>query len=563
MSDEEGASTSKRRRCEPESSNKKEAKPEMKPLSVNTYMPPSKMMAMMAKIEDKNSETYQRLNWELLKKKIQGAVNKLNAQNIVPVLQELMKVNVIRGKGLLIKALIQAQAFSPTFSNVYAAFVSVINSKFPNIGELLIKRLVIQFKRCYNRNDKDNAKKILQFIAHLTNQNVIHELLSLEILFTLMETPTDDSIEMSITFVREIGMKLTEISPKGITAIFERLRSILNNTETISKRIQYMIEVLFQTRKEKFAAHVAVLEELDLIEEDDQITHNISLTETLDPENKLNYFNLDPEFEENEKQYDEIRKEILGEDDDEEEEEEEGNGEVQSDGEDDNAEVPSTTESSGPMKIIDMTEEQLTAFRKSVYLTLQSSLDYQEAAHKLLKNEWKPGFDKELCNMIVDACAQQRSYENFYGNLAARFCNLKQEFQNCFEEIAKNAYTNVHRFPITQLRNVAFLVSHLLFTNSINWDVLSIIRLTETDTTPAGRIYLKFVFQTIVENMGAAKLYEKIKDPEMAHIWKGIFPRYNKEDIMFAINYFTMIDLGQLTIDMRERLKKLNENDKL
>ncbi|CEF67167.1 Pre-mRNA-splicing factor CWC22 homolog [Strongyloides ratti] len=536
---------------------KKECKPELKPLSINTYMPPSRMMAMMAKIDDKNSETYQRLNWELLKKKIQGAVNKLNAQNIVPVLQELMKVNIIRGKGLLVKALIQAQAFSPTFSNVYAAFVSLINSKFPNIGELLIKRLVIQFKRCYNKNDKDNAKKILQFIAHLTNQNVIHELLSLEILFTLMETPTDDSIEMSITFIREIGMKLTEISPKGITAIFERLRSILNNTDTISKRIQYMIEVLFQTRKEKFAAHVSVPEELDLIEEEDQITHNISLTEVLDPENKLNYFMLDPNFEENEKQYDEIKREILGDDDDEDEEEEEG-GTVKEENEDEENNADESNTNPTPMKIIDLTDDQLTALRKSVYLTLQSSLDYQEAAHKLLKNEWKPGLEKELCNMIVDACAQQRSYENFYGNLAARFCNLKQEFQECFEEIAKDAYTNVHRFPITQLRNVAFLVSHLLFTNSISWDVLSIVRLTEKDTTPAGRIYLKFVFQTIVENMSAAKFYEKMKDPEMAHIWKGIFPRNNREDIMFAINYFTMIDLGQLTLDMRERLKKLS-----
>uniref|UniRef100_A0A0K0F851 Pre-mRNA-splicing factor CWC22 homolog (inferred by orthology to a C. elegans protein) n=1 Tax=Strongyloides venezuelensis TaxID=75913 RepID=A0A0K0F851_STRVS len=533
---------------------KKESKPEMKVLSINTYMPPSRMMAMMAKIDDKGSETYQRLNWELLKKKIQGAVNKLNAQNIVPVLQELMKVNIIRGKGLLIKALIQAQAFSPTFSNVYAAFVSVINSKFPNIGELLIKRLVIQFKRCYNKNDKDNAKKILQFIAHLTNQNVIHELLSLEILFTLMETPTDDSIEMSITFIREIGMKLTEISPKGITAIFERLRSILNNSDAISKRIQYMIEVLFQTRKEKFAAHISVPEELDLIEEEDQITHNISLTEVLDPENKLNYFSFDFNFEENEKQYDEVKQEILGDEDD--EQGESNSEEKEEEGEEN--ETGESTDNPVPMKIIDLTDEQLTAFRKSVYLTLQSSLDYQEAAHKLIKNEWKPGLEKELCNMIVDACAQQRSYENFYGNLAARFCNLKQEFQNCFEEIAKDAYTNVHRFPITQLRNVAFLVSHLLFTNSISWDVLSIVRLTETDTTPAGRIYLKFVFQTIVENISAAKFYEKMKDPEMAHIWKGIFPRNNKEDIMFAINYFTMIDLGQLTLDMRERLKKLS-----
>lgn len=48
----------------------------------------------------------------------------------------------------------QAQSASSTFTNVYAALVSVINTKFPNIGELLLKRLIIQFRRGYMRNDK-------------------------------------------------------------------------------------------------------------------------------------------------------------------------------------------------------------------------------------------------------------------------------------------------------------------------------------------------------------------------------------------------------------------------
>jgi pre-mRNA-splicing factor CWC22 len=42
------------------------------------------------------------------------------------------------------------------------------------------------------------------------------------------------------------------------------------------------------------------------------------------------------------------------------------------------------------MEIVDMTEQDLVAFRRNVYLTIQSSLDYQEAAHKLIKNELKP-----------------------------------------------------------------------------------------------------------------------------------------------------------------------------
>ena len=41
------------------------------------------------------------------------------------------------------------------------------------------------------------------------------------------------------------------MSPKGVVAIFERLRHVLHEAE-IDKRVQYMIEVMFATRKDGF-----------------------------------------------------------------------------------------------------------------------------------------------------------------------------------------------------------------------------------------------------------------------------------------------------------------------
>jgi pre-mRNA-splicing factor CWC22 len=43
-------------------------------------------------------------------------------------------------------------------------------------------------------------------------------------------------------------------------------------------------------RKSKFKEHPGVIPELDLVEEEDQITHNVSLMEEIDPEDKLNIF---------------------------------------------------------------------------------------------------------------------------------------------------------------------------------------------------------------------------------------------------------------------------------
>lgn len=259
------------------------------------YIPPARLRMMQAEITDKSSAAYQRISWEALKKSIHGYINKINTGNIAIIIKELLRENIVRGRGLLCRSIIQAQAASPTFTHVYAALVGAVNSRFPNIGELLLKRLVMQFKRGFKRNDKAICISAATFIAHLVNQRVAHEIIALEILTLLVESPTDDSVEVAIAFLKECGQKLTEVSTKGINAIFEMLRNILHEGQ-LDKRVQYMIEVMFQVRKDGFKDHAAVLEELELVPEEDQFTHLIMLDEVTDTQDILSeysyYYNM-------------------------------------------------------------------------------------------------------------------------------------------------------------------------------------------------------------------------------------------------------------------------------
>ena len=51
----------------------------------------------------------------------------MNISNIRLIVESLFRENVVRGCGLLGRSIIQAQAVSPTFTNVYAALVVIIN----------------------------------------------------------------------------------------------------------------------------------------------------------------------------------------------------------------------------------------------------------------------------------------------------------------------------------------------------------------------------------------------------------------------------------------------------
>uniref|UniRef100_A0A7N6FKA2 Pre-mRNA-splicing factor CWC22 homolog n=1 Tax=Anabas testudineus TaxID=64144 RepID=A0A7N6FKA2_ANATE len=503
----------------------KKKKEELDPILTRTggaYIPPAKLRMMQQQITDKSSLPYQRMSWEALKKSINGLINKVNVSNIVNIIQELLQENIVRGRGLLARSVLQAQAASPIFTHVYAAVVAIINSKFPQIGELILKRLILSFRRSYRRNLKQQCLTASKFVAHLINQNVAHEVLCLEMLTLLLERPTDDSVEVAIAFLKECGLKLTEVSPRGINAIFERLRNILHES-SIDKRVQYMIEVMFAIRKDGFKDHPVVPEGLDLVDEEDQFTHMLPLDDEYNTEDVLNVFKMDPDFLENEEKYKAIKR--------------------------------GKTAHNEKVTIFDKTEVNLVAFRRTIYLAIQSSLDFEECAHKLIKMDFPENQTKELCNMILDCCAQQRTYEKFFGLLAGRFCLLKKEYMESFEGIFSEQYDTIHRLETNKLRNVARLFAHLLYTDSVPWSVLECIRMSEETTTSSSRIFVKILFQELCAYMGLPKLNQRLKDQTLQPFFEGLFPRDNPRNTRFAINFFTSIGLGGLTDELREHLK--------
>ena len=75
----------------------------------------------------------------------------------------------------------------------------------------------LQFLKAFKRNDKGMAVGCLKFIAHLCNQQVAHEALALEIMVLLLETPTNDSVEIALEFSRDVAALLEDTSPQSFT----------------------------------------------------------------------------------------------------------------------------------------------------------------------------------------------------------------------------------------------------------------------------------------------------------------------------------------------------------
>ncbi|KAI6004359.1 hypothetical protein F5J12DRAFT_942414 [Pisolithus orientalis] len=131
------------------------------------------------------------------------------------------------------------------------------------------------------------------------------------------------------------------------------------------------VEVLMQVQKDKYKDNPIIPDRLDLVKEEEQVTHHIHLEEELQAD--IDILKFDPNYVENEEKYKAIKAEILGE---------------------------GSNDESSP-------EES-------------SEEEEKEAVHKLLKIQSKEGEEIELINMIIECCSQEHSYSTFYGLVGER-----------------------------------------------------------------------------------------------------------------------------------------------
>jgi pre-mRNA-splicing factor CWC22 len=518
--------------------------------SVGIYLPPFKLARIKEELHDETGEDAQRLEWERLRKSLKGLVNKVNTSNIKSFVQELFAENLVKGRGLFVRSILHAQIASPIFSNVFAALVGVINAKIPEIGDLLLRRLILQFRRAYTRSDEVLLSCVCKFLAHLFNQRIISEVVILQVVTIFLEKLSSDSMKICCQLLFECGATLSEVSSKGVFFIFERLRQVLQEG-LVEKRVQYMIESLFEARRNKFVSYPAISLDLDLVSADDQTAHEVDVIEgEIEGEEHLNIFTpIDAEtFVQEAEDWRIMSREILGIAEGQEEEVYE---------EDEGIQEAKVEAERAAERIADFTEQDLINLRKTIYLAIMSSANFEECVHKILSLKLRHGQEQEVVSMLIESCAMEKTTNRFFHLQSERLCRLSRVYKSFFEEAFGHEYDAMHRHETSKIRNIGKLYSHLLANDAVSWDVLRSVRLTEEDTNASTRIFLKVLCQDLSENMGMEALTARVHNERFAGALSGIFPSTNVVHMRFSVNFFTFIGLGSLTSDLRLRITEL------
>ncbi|CAF0976423.1 unnamed protein product [Rotaria magnacalcarata] len=512
------------------------------PVHTNGFpIPPAKRHRSQGTLTDILITEYQRLAWKDLRKTIKRQVKKLKNSNVQKVARELFKCNIIRGRGLLAKAIIKVQIKSPCFTPVYAALTSTVNSKFPQIGQLICKRAISSFRNAYMANKKTKCFAIAKFLAHLINQRALHEIIVLQILLLLFENRTDDNIMLAIELLKECGQKLLKVSPQELDSAFSVLDNFLHEP-SLNKHTQDMIQELFTVRRDGFKTYSSIESSLDLIYTNDQYTHILLLDNSYDSEQWLNEFKYDEEYEVNEKKYKQSQKRVIKNSDDEDE---------CSSNSSDSDEEDIDNEEKQQLRIINGNKTDFVTYHHEIYLIIKANIDAKECANKLDEMNTYHKRNKALCEMIVDICAQQHTYEDFFGLVGEHLCLSKEGYIKWFTDILIQRHIYADRLDNVKLRNIAKFFAHLLVTECVSWNVFDSVILTERNTSSSS-IYLKNLFLELCQFLGFTELKNRLTDPTLTKLLQYRCLRDNLKNTRFCINFFTSIGLGRITDELQE-----------
>lgn len=564
---------------------------------MSKYVPPHRRKDIELDEGDTASLKVQKATWDALSRSITRIFNQLDMNNAEVTATELLRENIIRGRGLVAQAAIRVQHLNADLTPAIVAVLSKVNQSLPQVVLLLCQRLVVEWHQAYRRKDWLRVQNIQIFLCWLYIFHIVENTILLEILLTLLTSRqrNDDDIELAAHLFRNsfkaMEMRCRRDFHGEVLPIFRDILAMdtadgtSTGEERLSVRSQAVLErclkdvqIWEKTKdQEPLIPENLVLVDLDDGDHPPPPCHSLTLEEDYAVERELDRFRVDAKYEENEAKYESFRRKLFGENWElqllEEhianaEEEEEAEREEMEEGREgrmgEKGEGKDSASSSSSPKanqtaptdsqkvVVDKQEREL---RKEVYLAIRGSVRADEVVHKLLKHI-KQGTERTICFMVIEGCCEERAYKRIYEMAAERLCKSRVRFQPFFIEAFQERYRQADELTLKQVEYSTSLFAHLLRTESIFWGrCLCVMNILENNESQ--RLFIQHLFRSLGERMGMESLVKRVyEDKDVISMGVDLFPLEARDEAVLerAINLLVAMSLGPLTTPLRQAL---------
>ncbi|KAE9524208.1 hypothetical protein AGLY_015247 [Aphis glycines] len=261
-------------------------------------------------IVNKQSDEYQTFAWTILQQSISNLIQQVTSEDKArEIAKKILRLNIMRGKGLICKYIMAIQLSSTDKTHIYALFISLIYLEFPDVGGLLLVRCLEQFRFTNETKEKCDYLTATLFMSYLIIYEVVSPLMAVKLLTMFVKIPTQDSIEAAFVILNTCGHKMNKEHKNELISLINLGYNTPVYNMQFAIKIRRMIKIILDTISFK---HVLKFKKQT---KKFRTPFNIPLINNIDPEYNLDYYYYDPNYASTEELYELFRTQVLESDD--------------------------------------------------------------------------------------------------------------------------------------------------------------------------------------------------------------------------------------------------------
>lgn len=407
----------------------------------NKYVPPSLRNRDLTGLEDLSK----------LRRQIQGLLNRLSEANVISILGDIEKLYQNNARqhvtttllDLLLGLLSDPTYLQDTFIILHAGFVAALYKVIgTNFGAQAIQRIDEEFNQNYQAStiEEGTGKKLtnlMSLLSELYNFQVIGSRLIYDHIRLCLGDLSETNIELLLKIIRSAGQQLRQDDPSSLKDIVIQIHNAIDKAgeETLSVRAKFMVETINNLKNNRMKTGAAA----------STITseHTIRMKKTLGSLNTRALKATEPLRigMKDLRDKDKVGKwRLVG-------------ATYKDDLPDENTMNPLLQANqrstrgeqhaeSNNADLVQLAKEQRmnTDVRRSIFVSIMSSTDYNDAYVRLMKLRLKRTQEFEIAKVIVHCAGAEKVYNPFYTLLSRRVCSdkkLKMSFQFALWDLFK------------------------------------------------------------------------------------------------------------------------------
>ncbi|XP_060067050.1 nucleolar MIF4G domain-containing protein 1-like [Ylistrum balloti] len=459
-----------------------------------TYIPPGKRLAMAG-----NDEKH-KLRLDRLRKQLKGLVNRVSQANINPIstqIEEMYRTNSRAEMnetlaGIILDACVSVVITPERLAMELMMLLAILHGNVGmEVGATFTQTLAERFSSSCNQSEKYGEGKevdnMVLLFSYLYNFKIIHNILIMDLIKKFVEAFQEKDIELLLLLLKNVGFSLRKDDPVLLKQVIQDIQTKAKDVDTShfeeQTRVRFMLDTLLAIKNNNMRKipnydpdHFEQLKKQTRVYLRGQGLGvgqlRISLQDLLQAGTKGRWWVVGSAWTGRDQQQ-------LG-------------TEEAAKTTDNNQSLDIAKNSSS--KILELARKQRmnTDIRRNIFCTIMSSEDYLDAFERLLRLGLKHQQEREIINVILDCCQQEKSFNPFYAYLLQKFCEYDRRFQMTFQFTMWDKFKEMSNLSECNRDNLARTVLHLLATKAVSLSLFKVVEFGGLD-----KIMVRFMKQVL------------------------------------------------------------------